>query len=83
LLLILALGGLSRLLSLILTPLVRDSIGHLGLLDHPDGLRKTHSAAVARVGGIVIAGSYIATFALALILPSPYTLVFRNALPDI
>lgn len=81
--LILTLGGLSLLLSLALTPLIRDYLGPLGFLDHPDGIRKQHSAAVPRVGGIAIAGAYVATFAIALILPFSYTYILHNALPNI
>lgn len=81
--LILTLGGLSLLLALGLTPLVRDHVGHLGFLDHPDGDRKKHLAAVPRVGGIAIVGAYVATFALALVLPFSYAYVLHNALPSI
>ena len=35
--LILTLGAISIILALILTPLIRDSIGKFGFLDHPDG----------------------------------------------
>jgi len=81
--LIFTLGGISILLALILTPLVRDSIGKFGFLDHPDGDRKMHATALPRVGGIAIVISYIATFGLALALPFTYTYVLRNALPNI
>jgi UDP-GlcNAc:undecaprenyl-phosphate GlcNAc-1-phosphate transferase len=81
--LIFTLGGLSLLLALGLTPLVRDSIGRLGFLDHPDGNRKKHASAVPRVGGIAIVGAYVGTFALALVLPFTYGYVLHNALPSI
>ena len=64
--LILTLGALSLALALLLTPLVRDSIGKLGFLDHPDGLRKKHASPIPRVGGIAIVTAYVATFAIAL-----------------
>ena len=57
--LILTLGALSVVLALILTPLVRDHVGKLGFLDHPDGVRKKHAGPVPRVGGIAIVISYI------------------------
>ena len=81
--LIFTLGGLSLLLALAMTPFVRDTIGHLGFLDQPDGVRKKHVTPVPRVGGIAIAFSYALTFAVALILPFSYTYVLHNALPQI
>jgi hypothetical protein len=48
-LLILALGALSIVLALILTLVIRDRIGKLGFLGHPDGVRKKHAPAVPRV----------------------------------
>jgi len=81
--LMIVLGITSFLLSLVLTPLIRDHIGHLGFLDHPDGIRKKHSGPVPRIGGIVITLSYAATFALAFVLPFSYTHILRDALPGI
>jgi UDP-GlcNAc:undecaprenyl-phosphate/decaprenyl-phosphate GlcNAc-1-phosphate transferase len=81
--LILTLGALSALLALILTPLIRDRIGKYGFLDHPDGVRKKHAAAVPRVGGIAIVVAYILTFAIAFALPFTYTYVLHRALPHI
>lgn len=81
--LILTLGALSVLLTLGLTPVIRDRIGRLGFLDHPDGVRKKHANAVPRVGGIAIALAYVATFAIALGLPFSYTYVLHRALPQI
>jgi len=81
--LILTLGVLSVGLALLLTPLVRDTIGKLGFLDHPDGIRKKHSGPIPRVGGIAIVLAYILTFAIALALPFSYTQVLHGALPQI
>lgn len=81
--LILTLGVLSVLLSLALTPLVRDRIGKFGFLDHPDGVRKKHAVAVPRVGGIAIAAAYVATFAIAFGLPFSYTYILHRAFPQI
>jgi UDP-GlcNAc:undecaprenyl-phosphate GlcNAc-1-phosphate transferase len=81
--LILTLGAISIILALILTPLIRDSIGKFGFLDHPDGDRKVHATALPRVGGIAIVISYVATFGIALALPFTYTYVLRNAFPNI
>ncbi len=81
--LIFTLGGISILLALVLTPIVRDYLGKFGFLDHPDGGRKRHVNALPRVGGIAIAISYAATFAIALCLPFSYTYVLHDALPSI
>jgi len=81
--LILTLGILSFLLALILTPIARDCFGAIGFLDHPDGVRKKHSAPIPQVGGIAIAVSYVLTFAIALLLPFTYGYVLHNAFPNI
>ena len=81
--LIIAVGAVSLLLSYILTPLIRDHVGRLGFLDQPDGIRKKHSGPVPRVGGIAIALSYGATFAIALVLPFSYTHILHNAFAGI
>jgi hypothetical protein len=47
--LIFTLGGISGVLALILTPLIRDYLGK-AFLDHPDGGRKQHAIALPRVG---------------------------------
>lgn len=81
--LILTLGMLSVVLALLVTPLIRDSIGKLAFLDHPDGDRKIHATAIPRVGGIAIVLAYVSTFAIALALPFTYTYVLHQALPQI
>src|SRR5579871_3519772 len=74
---------LSVVLALLVTPLIRDSIGKLAFLDHPDGDRKIHATAIPRVGGIAIVLAYVSTFAIALALPFTYTYVLHQALPQI
>src|SRR5215469_11339454 len=81
--LISSLGVISLLLSLLLTPFVRDHIGPLGFMDIPDGGRKRHAAPRPRVGGIAIALSFVLTFAIALMSPFSYVRVVRAAMPDI
>jgi UDP-GlcNAc:undecaprenyl-phosphate GlcNAc-1-phosphate transferase len=81
--LIFTLGALAVVLALVLTPLVRDHVGKLGFLDHPDGVRKKHATPIPRVGGIAIVLSYIITFAIALALPFTYTDHLHRALPEI
>ena len=81
--LILTLGLISFLLSLALTPIVRDIFLRRGIVDLPDQFRKLHSHPVPRVGGIAIAISYGASFLLVLPLPFSYTHVMEDALPGI
>ena len=80
--LILTLGILAVLMSLAMTPIVRDGIGRF-FLDLPDGGRKAHTTPVPRVGGIAIVLAYVATFAIAFSLPFSYTFVLHKALPHI
>ncbi len=80
--LILTLGALSVVVTLLMTPLVRDFLGKR-FLDHPDGIRKQHAAPVPRVGGIAIIISYVVTFAVALALPFTYTQHLHHELPNI
>lgn len=55
-------------LSLVLTPLVRDWSVRIGLVDRPDHKRKIHSTATPRTGGIAILGAYCGAYALLLLL---------------
>lgn len=50
------------LLSLLLAPIVRRLAHKWQLVDQPDGGRKTHSAAVPRLGGVAIAMSYVMAY---------------------
>ncbi|MBN8731814.1 MAG: undecaprenyl/decaprenyl-phosphate alpha-N-acetylglucosaminyl 1-phosphate transferase [Acidobacteria bacterium] len=61
---LLALSAGSFLLTLVLTPLVRNAFLSHNLVDEPDGGRKLHQRAVPRIGGIPIAIAYVAPFAL-------------------
>ena len=81
--LIFGLGIVAFALSIILTPIVRDWFRRLGVVDRPDGGRKLHTGAIPRVGGVAIALSYIAAFALMLQLPFQYDSEVQRALPGI
>jgi UDP-GlcNAc:undecaprenyl-phosphate/decaprenyl-phosphate GlcNAc-1-phosphate transferase len=80
----LTLGALAFLISLLLTPLVRDVFLKIGVVDVPDGERKSHRKNIPRVGGIAIFLSYtIAYAALAMLTdpvkgPIPYSFDSRN-----
>src|SRR5689334_14118583 len=57
------------LLTLLLTPLVRDWSVRLGLVDKPDDHRKKHAGPTPRTGGIPILAGYVAAYGLLLLLP--------------
>jgi len=59
----------SILLSLLLTPIIRDEFLRRGWVDEPDLVRKTHTTPVPRIGGLAIFAAYVFTFLLALALP--------------
>jgi UDP-GlcNAc:undecaprenyl-phosphate GlcNAc-1-phosphate transferase len=57
-----SLGLFGFLLTVIITPLVRDFALRLGIVDHPDESRKLHPTPVPRVGGIAVFISYLLAF---------------------
>lgn len=63
----LLLGALcsALLISVLLTPLVRDLAHRLGCVDEPDGRRKLHARAVPRVGGVAVYLAFAAAFLLS------------------
>ena len=65
---LLALGALSLILCLLLTPLCRDAALSLNLVDVPDAVRKRHGRPIPRIGGIAIILSYTGALALMLAL---------------
>jgi UDP-GlcNAc:undecaprenyl-phosphate GlcNAc-1-phosphate transferase len=71
------LGGIAFLLSLILTPILRDIFRSYDVVDAPDLGRKIHKYPIPRVGGIAIAISYTAAFLLA---PAPAGSLLRSNL---
>jgi UDP-GlcNAc:undecaprenyl-phosphate GlcNAc-1-phosphate transferase len=64
---LIALGVMSLLLCLILTPLCRDVFLKFGLVDIPDNDRKLHGRPIPRIGGLPIALSYSGALGLILI----------------
>src|ERR1035438_5090056 len=63
---LLFLGIVSCVLSLLLTPIVRNASLRLGLVDQPDQARKFHVAPVPRLGGVAIFLAVILSYALLL-----------------
>ncbi len=61
------LGIVSCILSLLLTPQVRNIASRFGFVDHPDHDRKIHKAAIPRVGGVSIFVSFVAAYGLLLL----------------
>ena len=80
---LLFLGLVSFVLTLVLTPLVRNLFNGWGLMDRPDGIRKQHSLSVPRVGGIAIASSYLLAFGFLLLLRPNATSIVKEGLPNI
>lgn len=64
-----ALGLISFLLALILTPLIRDQFQGSRFVDQPDGVRKIHTNPIPRVGGIGIAIAYMGSFLIISLIP--------------
>lgn len=58
---------ISFVLSLGLTPLVRNLAWHYGLVDQPDQQRKIHSSPIPRIGGVAIFAAVILAYALLLV----------------
>src|SRR4051794_39531004 len=56
-------------LCILITPFIRNAFRKFGIVDEPTGVRKTHEAAVPRIGGIGIALAYAGAFALLMISP--------------
>jgi UDP-GlcNAc:undecaprenyl-phosphate/decaprenyl-phosphate GlcNAc-1-phosphate transferase len=66
---LLLLGSLSALLTVLLTPLVRNWFLRYRIVDQPDGRRKQHATAVPRVGGIPLGIAYVSALLLLYWLP--------------
>ena len=60
------LGISSFLIAFFLTPFVRNLSRRWGVVDHPDGRRKVHTAPIPRVGGIAILLAYCGAFGVLL-----------------
>src|SRR4051812_41615430 len=55
--------------SLVLTPLLRNWLIAIDVVDRPCGPRKLHESAVPRMGGVAVAGSYALAYLVLLITP--------------
>lgn len=63
------LAAVAFLISLLLTPFLRDYALKRNWVDHPDQDRKLHAGPIPRLGGIGIAIAYLAALGLSLIAP--------------
>src|ERR1700692_1550668 len=70
----------SFFVALALTPLCRGLAIRFGLVDRPDEIRKFHSGAVPRVGGISIFVAYLTSFAIFLFWPFHFGNIVREHL---
>ena len=68
---VIALGLTSLILCLLLTPMVRDVLARLRLVDLPNDERKFHLKARPRVGGIAIMAPYMGSLGLVLYFAPP------------
>jgi UDP-GlcNAc:undecaprenyl-phosphate GlcNAc-1-phosphate transferase len=75
------LGFSSFILSLVLTPLLRNLARRWGLVDKPDGERRVHADPVPRLGGIPIALSYLGAFAALFLLSFKGGIIVGEGLP--
>ena len=78
---LLFLGIVSFVLSLLLTPLVRNAFRKWGLVDHPNAERKQHQRAVPRIGGIPLLVSYLCSFGLLLLAHLSAVTLVKDAVP--
>jgi UDP-GlcNAc:undecaprenyl-phosphate GlcNAc-1-phosphate transferase len=69
------LGIRAFVISLVLTPIVRDIFRSYGIVDRPDARRKLHAHPIPRVGGIAIAIAYFGSLYLGGIHSGPGSLV--------
>jgi UDP-GlcNAc:undecaprenyl-phosphate/decaprenyl-phosphate GlcNAc-1-phosphate transferase len=75
------LGFGSFVLSLVLTPLVRNLARRWGLVDKPDGERRVHADPVPRLGGVPIALSYLGAFGTLFLLSFKAGAIVGEGLP--
>src|ERR1017187_6112844 len=74
-------GIAAFLLSLLLTPVVRNLFRRWGLIDHPDSTRKLHEEAVPSGGGVAVALAYALSYAVLLSLPLRAVPLVEEGLP--
>jgi UDP-GlcNAc:undecaprenyl-phosphate GlcNAc-1-phosphate transferase len=71
----------SFILSLFLTPLVRNIAFKFGFVDTPNAERKTHKVPIPRVGGVAIFAATILSYLLLLLIGFHASPIVRSSLP--
>jgi UDP-GlcNAc:undecaprenyl-phosphate GlcNAc-1-phosphate transferase len=77
---LIALLIVALVIALVITPLVQRVSRRCGILDQPDAGRKRHPAPIPRTGGVAIAITYVATFAVLLVSPFHVAKVLQSNL---
>src|SRR5579859_613700 len=77
------LGFTSFLLSLVLTPFIRNIFRKLGFVDEPNEERKAHHHPIPRVGGVAIVLAYVLSFSILLLSRFTGGSIVSGALPFI
>jgi UDP-GlcNAc:undecaprenyl-phosphate GlcNAc-1-phosphate transferase len=80
---LIVLAVVSFLAALVVTPALRNVFTRWGIVDVPDGKRKTHAKPVATLGGVPIILSFLAAYGLLLLTPMGGGGVVRAALPAV
>jgi UDP-GlcNAc:undecaprenyl-phosphate GlcNAc-1-phosphate transferase len=78
---LLFLAIVSFVLSLLLTPFVRDQALRLGLVDQPDPHRKFHKLPTPRLGGVAILAATLGAYLLLLLMSLTAGHIVRSGLP--
>lgn len=78
---LLFLGIAGFVLSLLITPLVRNASQKWGGVDHPDSGRKTHQLPISRLGGVAIVIAYTSSFLVLLAVPLKGADLVAKSLP--
>src|SRR5207244_1220654 len=80
---LLLLGFTSFLVSLVLTPCIRNIFRKLGVVDEPNEERKVHHKPIPRVGGVAIVLAYVLSFSILLLSGFAGRSIVSGALPII
>ncbi len=75
------LGIIACLISLILTPVIRNVSEKRGWLDTPDNRRKNHPKPIPRIGGVAVFAAYVGSFGLLALGVLKGGLLVRAAVP--
>jgi len=80
---LLFLAGLSFLLCFFFTPLIRNFLNRVGILDSPDGARKVHPQPIPRLGGVPILAAMALSLAVFALVPFSGAAAFRQQWPTL